>query len=353
MNPRAIDLFSGFGGVAISMVQTGFRVISIDVDPVCGAVASWNLSGPQRIFANAPDIICRTEDLFKTEPAGFVRSEGVSSDEIAWIHASPECRDHSPAGMRPLTGMGHDALLIVARWAAVCPNAHITIENVPRVVVSHRYFQLISALSVDREVRAYNVRAEWYGVPQKRRRHWVCAGPVGGRCISSPPPSSNILSPRSWEWAMKHPCPIETVDDGWRDRPTPWQLDLLPWVPEGKTSAEIAEPNARRWMEESYPDPAQRKFIIRLHRERPVPTVVTGVRVDGKLLHCHPWLNRPSTVRECARFQGFPDEFKFPRAILKLVDAYRGIGNAVPPPMAEAIARQIMNSIQQKGSAQK
>jgi len=44
------------------------------------------------------------------------------------------------------------------------------------------------------------------------------------------------------------------------------------------------------------------------------------------------------TVRMTARIQGFPDEWQFAGA---KTAAYRQIGNAFPPPVAEAVARQI------------
>ncbi|MBR0038977.1 MAG: DNA cytosine methyltransferase [Lachnospiraceae bacterium] len=54
-------------------------------------------------------------------------------------------------------------------------------------------------------------------------------------------------------------------------------------------------------------------------------------------------LYRRMTVREVARLQGFPDNFKF---IYDNVDlGYKMIGNAVPVKLAEAVAKQIMITI--------
>lgn len=49
---------------------------------------------------------------------------------------------------------------------------------------------------------------------------------------------------------------------------------------------------------------------------------------------------RRLTVRECARLQSFPDEFKFLPAV-SASDAYRLIGNAVPPLLGHAIGRRL------------
>ena len=53
-------------------------------------------------------------------------------------------------------------------------------------------------------------------------------------------------------------------------------------------------------------------------------------------LFLHPNENRPFSVREAARIQGFPDTYKFTGAEK---DIFRLIGNAVPPPMAAHAAR--------------
>lgn len=53
----------------------------------------------------------------------------------------------------------------------------------------------------------------------------------------------------------------------------------------------------------------------------------------------HPEQNRVVSVRECARSQGFPDRFIFSGNIL---DKHRQVGNAVPPPMAKALGKQIV-----------
>ena len=330
--PIAIDLFGGFGGVAIGMLRSGFRVVSIDAEPLCKRIKDLNLPSA---------VVSITADLMKAEPLELLERAGVCPKDVAWLHGSPECRDHSIArGARPTTGKGHNALLVMPKWAKLFPNAHITVENVAGMRDSHRYPKMIAALSQNRDVREYLVNALWYGVPQHRRRLFVCAGPVGGACIPVPPPTCDILQPKTWTWAMTNPRPIEDIDDDWCDKPTPWQVEGMPYVGEGQTSADITDPEMREWIEQMFPG-MENCLIRRLHRHRPVSTVLTGVNIKRLLRHVHPWLDRPSTVRECARFQGFPDEFRFPVSMLKLADAYRGIGNAVPPPVAAAFGRLV------------
>ncbi len=53
---------------------------------------------------------------------------------------------------------------------------------------------------------------------------------------------------------------------------------------------------------------------------------------------------RRLSIRECARIQTFPDNFKF--IYTSLADAYKMIGNAVPVKLAEVIAKQIKSDLQ-------
>lgn len=52
----------------------------------------------------------------------------------------------------------------------------------------------------------------------------------------------------------------------------------------------------------------------------------------------HPVEQRGLTVREAARLQGFPDSFEFSGSSH---DQYKFVGNAVPPPVARALAHEI------------
>ena len=49
---------------------------------------------------------------------------------------------------------------------------------------------------------------------------------------------------------------------------------------------------------------------------------------------------RKITIGECLAFQGFPDEFKFPKTVT-INDAYKQIGNSVCVPVIKRIAEKI------------
>ncbi len=73
----------------------------------------------------------------------------------------------------------------------------------------------------------------------------------------------------------------------------------------------------------------------------PAPTVLTNFHNPRYFLH--PLEDRPFTLRECARLQGFPDSFLFTASNTNrdLINGYRLVGNAVPPIVSRAFAAAV------------
>jgi DNA (cytosine-5)-methyltransferase 1 len=70
----------------------------------------------------------------------------------------------------------------------------------------------------------------------------------------------------------------------------------------------------------------------------PCQTVLTNFYNPRYFIH--PKEDRPFSLRECARLQGFPDDFLFTTSDRKkeLIDGYRLVGNAVAPPLGQVFA---------------
>ena len=87
----------------------------------------------------------------------------------------------------------------------------------------------------------------------------------------------------------------------------------------------------------------------KIARDQPVRTVMAHLSKDGySHIHYDVAQARTISVREAARLQSFPDGFALAGAMNQ---AFRQIGNAVPPLMARAIAAEISRTIHPAASA--
>jgi DNA (cytosine-5)-methyltransferase 1 len=81
----------------------------------------------------------------------------------------------------------------------------------------------------------------------------------------------------------------------------------------------------------------------KLYRDKPVRTLMAHLGKDSySHIHFDSDQARPISVREAARLQSFPDGFELRGAMNA---AFKQIGNAVPPLVAYAIAREIRSSL--------
>ncbi|SDN79116.1 DNA cytosine methyltransferase [Alkalicoccus daliensis] len=71
---------------------------------------------------------------------------------------------------------------------------------------------------------------------------------------------------------------------------------------------------------------------------KPCHTLVAHLSTDT-YSHIHPWEARGISVREAARMQSFPDDFFFQCG---MSEAFKQIGNAVPPLLAKSLAESIL-----------
>lgn len=87
------------------------------------------------------------------------------------------------------------------------------------------------------------------------------------------------------------------------------------------------------------------KFLSKwkkLDPAKPSHTLVAHLSTDT-YSHIHPWEPRGISVREAARLQSFPDDFYFN---CSMTEAFKQIGNAVPPLLSKAVAKAIKKNLE-------
>jgi DNA (cytosine-5)-methyltransferase 1 len=81
-------------------------------------------------------------------------------------------------------------------------------------------------------------------------------------------------------------------------------------------------------------------YFRRLCWDEPSPTVVTSPAQNSTML-CHPYDNRPLSVEEYKRIQGFPEDWEIVGSTIQ--EKYKLIGDAVPVHLSYAIAKNVIS----------
>lgn len=79
-------------------------------------------------------------------------------------------------------------------------------------------------------------------------------------------------------------------------------------------------------------------WLSRMDASVPSKTIVSHMAKDT-YAYVHPYLARTLSVREAARVQSFPDDYRF--GAVGLVDGFKVVGNAVPPLLSKQFAERV------------
>lgn len=299
---RAADLFAGWGGFTLGATRAGVDVV-------------WAANHSPL----AVDVHRMNHPLTHHECQDLRQADWTTLPSFELLLASPACQGNSRASQsrrRPY----HDAMRATA-WAVVdcadvtAPEA-ILVENTLDLRLWRLYPNWCGALrALGYEVAEHIVEASHLGVPQRRKRLFVTA--------------------------TRRPLPLLDLERV-AERPFGPEIDLgAPgWRPVRNASpgaqARIARGRQR----------CGRRFLSQhvtnhpgVPLDEPIRTITTQnhwVLVDGDAY-------RPLIDRELARGMSFPDTFAWPDGLSR-VDVITGLGNAVPPLMAEEVVRAVVRS---------
>lgn len=334
----SVELFAGAGGLALGMEKAGFKhvllnelepeacntllinrpnwtvvegdVKNIDFTPLKGKVDFVSGGFPCQAFSYAG------------KGGGFSDTRGTLFFELA----------RAVKEIQPKVFMGENVKGLLSH------DDGRTIETIKKVIAELGYTLV--------EPRV--LKAIMYQVPQKRERLILIAirNDIAEKVqFHWPSPYERVMTLRD---AFYKGVIFDTdvpVSEGVK-YPVNKQK-VLELVPQGGDWRDLPEDIARKYMGGSYLlGGGKTGMARRLSLDEPSLTL-TCSPCQKQTERCHPLETRPLSVREYARIQTFPDDWRFYGS---MASKYKQIGNAVPVNLAWAIGRSLIrlfNDIQQ------
>lgn len=337
-----IESFSGPGGMSLGLERAGFILaLAFDVDEK--AVETHNFNLGKR---------CIVADAIHLSGEHLLARIGLCKGELALFAGGPPCQGFSKQKRGAHLGDDRNALILeYIRLVRELTPRYFLFENVA-IFGQKRgrdYLQRMLNSLTDYVIypRIYN--SADYGLAQTRERFLV----VGRRkdqkttfvhprpTISEWKTVGEVLEglPEPPEDYTNHP----EYPNHQRARVTEINIRRFSHVPQGGGWQDI--PDELRLSCHKNVDPTSGGWpdvYGRLKWGGQCPTITGGFDSFTRGRYGHPLQNRPLTPREAARLQGFPDDFLFKGT---RADIRSQIGNAVPPPLAEAVGVEILRSL--------
>lgn len=299
--PRVADLFAGAGGLGLGFESAGFDTVGFESDADAAATYAEHLG-------ECPMITLTPETDFASLLPG-----GVDA-----VIGGPPCQPYSRAGSGAGPADPRDGVpAFLAAVRALSPKV-VIMENVPAML---RWPGVVDSLVDSLYSEGYSaietriLKAEEHQVPQRRRRLFIVA----------------VRPHYTWRWPSRSDERF-TVSDALAGLPEPGEPKLLTasmdeYIARYERKSKCARPR------DLHPDDTCRTVTCRN---------LGGSTADMLRLGLPDGTRRRLTMREGARLQGFPDWYGFSGSEASQA---KQIGNAVPPPLAKALAAEVMRTL--------
>ena len=326
--------------------------------------------------------MCLNEDITKLD-CKEIEEKYIKGKEVEGIIGGPPCIGFSTVGNRKPDDPRNMLIFYFIKWVEYFKPSFYVMENVPGILsmakgkVVEKVIKMYNEIGYDCEMKT--LLSANYGVPQRRERV-LFIGTKNGALKKLKIPKTNQKDSKQKQLFENDSLPSYlTVRDALSDI-----LDIEPFTenysdelvkeyirPPDTKYQEYLRKNSNKIFDHFAPGHSEliierishieqggnhaslpEKYQLiggypniygRLHLDKPADTITGNcgcVSAPGKFIH--PIQNRAISIREAARLQSFPDNYRF---IGTMKDKYKQVGNAVPPLMAFAIAKSIRNRL--------
>ena len=356
MKFKAIDLFCGAGGLSTGLKKSGFRLcLGVDIDEKALKTYKCNLKRTKVL----------KEDIKKVTGEKITELTGINRRDNFLLAGCPPCQGFSSLGKRDANDEKNELVYEYIRIINELEPSFILMENVPGMstgVGKEIFKQVVKELKENYHVEYATLNAADFGVPQIRKRlvlHGIRNDVYDNLGLDKekqkllPKPTHSKEKKkgyRKWVTVRKaiFDLPIlgagESYDDG---------------IIKNHKARSLSETNIER-LREIRLHGGDREMIseelqLECHKkenvsytdtygiidpDKPAPTITSGCTIISKGRYCHPTQNRGLSIREAARLQSFDDKFEFQG---NMGEMSLQIGNAVPPKLAQASGKVIIN----------
>lgn len=330
--PRAIDLFSGCGGMTVGLKRAGFDVVgAIELDALAARTYKLNHHG----------VHVWQKDIRKVTGTSIKRRLGLRQGELDLLAGCPPCQGFSRLRtLRRRVAVADKRNSLINEFLRLVkelrPKA-ILLENVPGLKDDKRFRTFLETLDDLGYSTAHAVLdAANYGVPQRRARLIVLSGKEG-----TIPFPEKARTARTVKETIQGLPKAGTSGDAAHDvaeNRSKRIVRLIARIPK--------DGGSRKDLPDSYGLDCHARcdgfydVYGRMRWNDVSPTITSGFVNPSKGRFLHPSANRTLTLREGALLQTFPKEYVFPVEAGKYPVAEM-IGNAIPPEFIYRQAKRI------------
>lgn len=356
MKFKAIDLFCGAGGLSTGLKKSGFRLcLGVDIDEKALKTYKCNLKRTKVL----------KEDIKKVTGEKITELTGINRRDNFLLAGCPPCQGFSSLGKRDANDEKNELVYEYIRIINELEPSFILMENVPGMstgVGKEIFKNVVKELEENYHVEYATLNAADFGVPQIRKRlvlHGIRNDVYDNLGLDKEkqkilPKSTHSKEKkkgyRKWVTVRKaiFDLPILGAGESYDDS-----------IIKNHKARSLSETNIER-LQEIRLHGGNREMIseelqLECHKkenvsytdtygiidpDKPAPTITSGCTIISKGRYCHPTQNRGLSIREAARLQSFDDKFEFQG---NMGEMSLQIGNAVPPKLAQASGKVIIN----------